>query len=132
MCLLMSVLVCTGAQDMSVMLDCRHKNVSCLPPPMAYDSLKKLLDEALITKNYSQALRYTYTYMQHYKFTCLTHVHVLYVYEMSAIVCSFLKALFSRPSLLNSSFLARYTCTCTCTCNLYCACKPLGDRRCKL
>ena len=37
--------------------DCRRKHVSCLPPSINYDVIKKVMDEALITKDYSHAAR---------------------------------------------------------------------------
>lgn len=42
------------AQEIS---DHRQKQPACLPPSLNYDSLKELLDEALITKDYSKVSR---------------------------------------------------------------------------
>jgi hypothetical protein len=52
-----ATLVVPGEQEVSVISDCRRKHQSCLPPSLDYEGLKKLLDEALITKDYSHVSR---------------------------------------------------------------------------
>ena len=49
---------CVCVQDVSVISDHRTKHQSSLPPSLNFDHLKKLLDVALITKDYRQASRY--------------------------------------------------------------------------
>ena len=49
----------TVVQDMSVISDHRQKQPGRLPPSLNYEALKEVLDEALITKDYTRASRYT-------------------------------------------------------------------------
>jgi E3 ubiquitin-protein ligase HERC4 len=75
-------LVVPGEQDGSVIGDCRRKHLSCLPPSIDYEGVKKLLDEALITKDYSRAARYPND--------CTEFVHCFHPLSSVSLTCIYM------------------------------------------
>ena len=110
MCACYELFCTTVVQGVSVISDHRRKQSGCILPSLNHDVLKEVLDEALITKDYTRASRYIRTY------TCPTPTVLINLQKQYScmsrccccVVCSFLRMFFSHSSLLNGSFLSRW------------------------
>ena len=71
MCACYELFCTTVVQGVSVISDHRRKQSGCILPSLNHDVLKEVLDEALITKDYTRASRYIHTLALHLQYSLI-------------------------------------------------------------